>query len=133
MTRDDLKKRTKQFGLRCIKVVEALPNTRTGDVLGRQLLRSGTSVGANYRAACRARSQADFISKLGIAIEEADESLYWLELVVEASILSESKLKPLMKEADELIAILTASSQTAKRSLERPTISNQKSKIKNSK
>ena len=133
MNRDDLKKRTKQFGLRCIKVTEALPNTRTGDVLGRQLLRSGTSVGANYRAACRARSQADFISKLGIAIEEADESLYWLELIVEAPLLPESNLKPLMKEADELIAILTASSQTAKRNLERSTISNQKSKIRNSK
>ncbi len=133
MTADELKKRTKQFGLRCIKVVESLPNTRAADVLGRQLLRSATSVGANYRSACRARSQADFISKLGIAIEEADESLYWLELIVEASLLSESKLKSLMKEADELIAILTASSQTAKRNLERSTISNQKSKIRNSK
>lgn len=75
MTPEELKKRTKQFGLRCIKVVEALPNARTADVLGRQLLRSATSVDANYRAACRARSQADFVSKIGIAIEEADESL----------------------------------------------------------
>jgi len=133
MTAGELKKRTKQFGLRCIKVVESLPNTRTADVLGKQLLRSATSVGANYRAACRARSQADFISKLGIAIEEADESLYWLELIVETPLLSESKLKSLMKEADELIAILTASSQTAKRNLERSTISSQKSKIRNSK
>ena len=132
MTPDELKKRTKQFGLRCIKAVEALPSTRTADVLGRQLLRSGTSVGANYRAACRGRSKPDFISKIGIAIEEADESLYWLEMIVEAGLLSEKKLAGLMKEADEIVAILTASSQTAQRNLQ-AKISNQKSQIRNRK
>ncbi len=132
MTPDELKKRTKQFGLRCIKAVEALPNTRTADVLGRQLLRSATSAGANYRAACRGRSKPDFISKIGIAIEEADESLYWLEMIVEAGLLSEKKLAGLMKEADEIVAILTASSQTAQRNLQ-AKISNQKSQIRNRK
>ncbi len=132
MTSDELKKRTKQFGLRCIKAVEALPNTRTADVLGRQLLRSATSAGANYRAACRGRSKPDFISKIGIAIEEADESLYWLEMIVEAGLLSEKKLAGLVKEADEIVAILTASSQTAQRNLQ-AKISNQKSQIRNRK
>ena len=130
MTADELKKRTKQFGLRCIKVVESLPNTKTADVLGRQLLRSATSVGANYRSACRGRSKPDFISKVGIAIEEADESLYWLEIITESGLLPDKQLSELMKEGDEIVAILTASSQTAKRNLE--TISNQKSKIRNS-
>lgn len=125
MTPEELKKRTKQFGLRCIKVIEALPRSLAADVLGKQLLRSATSVGANYRSACRGRSKPDFVSKLGIAIEEADESLYWLEMLVEAGLLPAERLAPLMKEADEVIAILTASSQTAKRSL------NQKSTIKN--
>ncbi|MEK7442438.1 MAG: four helix bundle protein, partial [Chloroflexota bacterium] len=125
MTADELKKRTKQFGLRCIKVVESLPNTKTADVLGRQLLRSATSVGANYRSACRGRSKPDFISKVGIAIEEADESLYWLEIITESGLLPDKQLSELMKEGDEIVAILTASSQTAKRNLE--TISNQKS------
>ena len=131
MTPEELKKRTKQFGLRCIVVVEALPNTRTGDVIGRQLLRSATSVGANYRSACRGRSKPDFISKVGIAIEETDEALYWLELIVEAKLLPARQLTSLIKEADEIVAILTASSKTAKHHLQ-PPISNQKSKISNS-
>lgn len=117
MTPEKLKQRTKQFALRCIKVTEALPKSRTADVLGKQLLRSATSVAANYRSACRGRSKPDFISKLGIAIEEADETLYWLEMVVEAGLMSEAKLKDLMHETDEIIAILTASSRTAKRNL----------------
>ncbi len=120
MDAEELKKRTKQFGLRCIKVVEMLPNTRTADVLGRQLLRSATSVGANYRSACRAQSKRDFISKVAIAIEEADESLYWLEMIVEAGLMSERRLAGLMKEGNEIVAILTASSKTAKRNLRRP-------------
>ena len=117
MTPEELKQRTKQFALRCIKVTEALPKSRMADVLGKQLLRSATSVAANYRSACRGRSKPDFISKLGIAIEEADETLYWLEMVVEAGLMSEAKLKDLMHETDEIIAILTASSRTAKRNL----------------
>ena len=121
MNAEDLKKRTKQFGLRCIKVTESLPGTRTADVLGKQLLRSATSVGANYRSACRAQSRPAFISKIAIAIEEADESLYWLELMIEAG---------LIKEGDEIVAIQTASSKTAQSRLKRP-ISNRKSTISN--
>ena len=130
MNTEELKKRTKQFGLRCIKVVESLPNTRTADVLGKQLLRSGTSVGANYRSACRAQSKPAFISKLAIAIEEADESQFWIEMIIEAGLLSQKKLAELMKESDEIVAILTASSKTAKANLSKK-ISTQKSAINN--
>lgn len=111
----DLKKRTKECALRIIKLVEALPKSRTAEVLGRQLLRSGTSVGANYRSACRAKSPADFISKMGIVEEEADESLYWMELLIEAGIVKSEKLEALMKEVDELLAISVASINTAKK------------------
>ena len=83
MTQDEMKQRTKTLALRIMKLVERLPATKTADVLGKQLLRSGTSVGANYRAACRAKSTADFIFKLSIVEEEADESIYWIELLVE--------------------------------------------------
>jgi len=115
MSEKDLKKRTKSFALRIIKLVETLPNTQTGRVIGNQLLRSGTSVGANYRSACRARSPADFISKMGIVEEETDESLFWMELLVEAEIVKPEKLESLMKEADELLAITVASINTARR------------------
>ena len=115
MTEQDLRKRTKQFALRVIKLVNALPKTQTGKVIGNQLLRSGTSVGANYRAACRARSQADFISKLGIVLEEADESLYWMELIVESNLLHEKQMTSIMQEADELVSIFSASLKTAKK------------------
>jgi len=114
MGQKDLKQRTKQFALRIIRLVEALPRGRTADVLGRQLLRSGTSVGANYRAACRARSNADFISKMGIVEEEADESLYWMELLIEAEIVEAVKLESLMKEADEILAMTVSSIKTAR-------------------
>jgi four helix bundle protein len=115
MTPDELKRRTKDFALGCIKIVEALPGTRTADVIGRQLLRSATSVGANYRAACRAKSRRDFAYKVDIAIEEAGESLYWLELLVEVSLAREDLLRPLRREGNEIVAILTASSRTAKK------------------
>jgi four helix bundle protein len=114
VTEEELKKRTREFALRVIRLTEALPRTRAGDVMGRQLLRSATSVGANYRAACRGRSRADFISKIGIVEEESDESLYWLELIVEAGLLPRDKVAPLAREADELTAIFTATSRTAK-------------------
>jgi four helix bundle protein len=94
----EFRDRTKQVALRVIKVIEALPSTKSADVIGRQLLRSGTSVGANYRAACRARSRADMISKLAIVEEEADESIYWIELLVEAGILSANRLSGLLEE-----------------------------------
>ncbi len=120
MNQKDLKKRTKQFALRVIRLTEALPNTMTANVIRRQLLRSGTSVGANYRAACRAKSPADFIAKMGIVEEEADESLYWMELLIEAGIVDESKLAPLMQEADELVAITVTSINTARKGSRKP-------------
>src|SRR5258706_3421226 len=110
----ELKSRTQDFALRIIRLSEALPRTATGKVIGMQLLRSGTSVGANYRAPCRGRSKPDFISKLGIVLEEADETVYWLELVIKANLLAESKVEPLLKEANELVSIFVASSKTAK-------------------
>jgi len=110
----DLKQRTKEFALRIISLVEALPRGRTADVIGGQLLRSGTSVGSNYRSACRARSTADFISKMGIVEEEADESLFWMELLVEAELMGEQRVQDLMKEADEILAITVSSIKTAK-------------------
>lgn len=115
MNADEMKKRTKTFALQVIRLVESLPKSKTADVIGRQLLRCGTSVGANYRAACRARSQADFIAKMGIVEEEADESLYWMELLIEAGIVESKKLESLMKEADELLAITVASIKTARK------------------
>ena len=121
MDAEELKKRTKKFGLNAIKLVESLPSTQAGRVIGNQLLRSALSVGANYRAACRGRSKADFISKVGITIEEADESQHWLEMLAEAGIVSPDKLKPLMQEANELVAILTASAKTARENLNRRT------------
>ena len=110
-----LKERTKNFALRIIELVESLPRGRTADSIGKQLLDAGTSVGAHYRAACRARSQADFISKMGITEEEADESLYWLELIVEAGLLPLSRVSDLMREADELTAIFVATGRSAKK------------------
>jgi four helix bundle protein len=117
MDAEALKKRTKQFALRPIKLVEALPATRTANVIGNELLRSGTSVGANYRAACRGRTKPDFASKIGIVIEEADESLFWMELLTEAGIVPEDCLSALLQEADELVAIFTASAVTAKKNI----------------
>lgn len=115
MTETEMKQRTKQFALRVIKLVGALPNTITGRVLGGQLVRSGTSVGANYRAACRGRSKAEFIAKLGTVEEEADESAYWMELIVEGGLLAEGQVRALHQEADELTAIVAASRKTAAR------------------
>ena len=115
MDKEDLKRRTKQFALRVIRLVEALPRTRTAQVVGDQLLRSATSVAANYRAACRARSQADFVHKLGIVEEEADESLFWLEMVVETELMPAARVQDLVQEADELTAIFVASRKTAKK------------------
>lgn len=114
MQAQELKKRTKDFGLRIIKLVEHLPRTKAADVIGRQLLRSATSVGANYRAACRARSRADFVSKICVVEEEADESTYWLELLTEAKIADDHDVASLLEEANELTAIFTASGRTVK-------------------
>lgn len=109
-----MKARTKAFALRVIRLTESLPKTRTAEVIGRQLLRSATSVGANYRAVRRAKSPADFQHKLSIVEEEADESAYWMELLVESGIVSQSKLTHLMKECDEITAIVVASIKTSK-------------------
>ncbi len=103
--RQDLKKRTKCFALRIIRLYSALPKTTEAQILGKQLLRSGTSVGAHYREAFRAKSQADFINKVEGGLQELDETGYWLELLVESGIVSEGRLKDLMKEADELTAM----------------------------
>ena len=114
MNASDMKQRTKAFALRIIKTVESLPRSRTAEVLGKQLLRCGASVGANYRAACRSRSPADFISRMGVVEEEADETIYWMELLVEAELAPAVELEPLLKEADELVAITVASINTAR-------------------
>ena len=110
--REGFKRRTKQFALRILRLTQALPKTTEAEVISRQLLRSGTSVGANYRAACRAKSPADHINKLKIVEEEADETLYWLELLVEAEIMPLALLAELMKEGDEIIAIVVTSLKT---------------------
>jgi four helix bundle protein len=123
-----LKDRTKQFALRIIRVIRSLPSGAEGRIIGHQLLRSGMSVAANYRAVCRARSRPEFLAKLSIVIEEADESAFWLELLVEAGLISEAKLKDLKSEANQLVAIFNASRTTAKRGSQ-SAISNQKSTI----
>ena len=111
---EGMKERTKQFAIRIVAVVQSLPRSREGDVLGKQLLRSGTSVAANYRAICRARSKAEFISKMGIVVEEADETVFWLELLADAGLVQPGRLTLLLQEANELLAICAASLRTAK-------------------
>ena len=112
MNEQAFKKRTKQIGLRVIKLVDTLPKTTAGYVLGKQVLRSATSVGANYRSACRAKSTADMIAKLSIVEEEADETLFWLEMLVESEMMSEARLSDLMKEVDEILAMIVSSIKT---------------------
>jgi four helix bundle protein len=115
MNADDFKKRSKEFALRVIALVDALPQTRSADVLGRQLLRSATSVAANYRAACRGRSTAEFIAKLGIVEEEADESQFWIEMIADVGLLKRECVEPLIQEASELTAMTVSSIKTARR------------------
>ncbi len=115
MTPDQMKQRTKLFGIRTVKVVEKLPARRAPQTIGQQLLRCGTSVGANYRAACRARSDAEFRAKLGICEEEADEAIYWLEMIAELGYIRAALLKNLMTEADEILAMIVASIRTSRR------------------
>ncbi|MDD8018550.1 MAG: four helix bundle protein [Bacteroidota bacterium] len=111
---EELKARSKKFALRIISLFQSLPKTEEARTIGKQVLRSGTSVAANYRAVCRARSKAEFISKMGIVVEEADETVLWLELLVEAKISKQEKMELLLKEANELLAIFAASYHTAK-------------------
>ncbi len=110
----DLKHRTRQFALSAIRLVRSLPANATSKVIGDQLMRAATSIGANYRAACRARSRADFISKITIVEEEADECVYWLDLIKQSGLMHDDALEQLLQEADELTAIFTASGRTAK-------------------
>jgi four helix bundle protein len=125
MNETEFKNRTKKIALRIIKLVESLPETTTSKVIGKQLLRSSTSVGANYRAACRGKSVADVIHKLSIVEEEADESLYWLELLVESNIIPENRLVDLQKEMNEITSMIVASIKT----LRSKQSTNPKSKI----
>jgi four helix bundle protein len=114
MNSEELKKRTKDFGLRVIKLFEELSKTKKGEIIGKQLIRSGTSVGANYRAACRAKSSADFIYKIQMVEEESDESVYWLELISESNLIKQERIKNILQEANELTAIFTKAGKTAK-------------------
>jgi four helix bundle protein len=114
MDAEELKKRTKLFALRVLKLVAALPNNVQGRAIGNQLARAGTSVGSNYRAACRGRSRAEFVAKLGIVEEEADESAFWLELIIEGALLEAQRVQPLLNEANELTRIVASSRLTAR-------------------
>jgi four helix bundle protein len=115
MNADELKERTKQFALRVMRLVDVLPNTPKGRAIASQRVRSGTSVAAKYRAACRGRSKAEFISRIGVVEEEADETVLWLELIVGDRLLPEKKVASLLREANELVAIRAASYISASR------------------
>lgn len=117
MNQEQMKSRTKEFAKQVISLCRQLPDTREGRLIGNQLFRAGTSVSANYRAVCRARSKADFIAKLGIVLEEADESLYWLEILDEMEIVKTNLLKLLTDESNELVAIFVTSINTAKKNV----------------
>jgi four helix bundle protein len=114
MNPEEFKARTKKYAVRVIRLVDALPASRSTNALANQLVRSGTSVGANYRSACRAKSRADFISKMGTVEEEADEALYGMELLIESGKMKPERLSDLMKESDEILAMVCASAKTAR-------------------
>jgi four helix bundle protein len=111
---EEMKDRTKQFAIRIVKLFRSLPRSEEARVIGRQLLRSGTSVGANYRAVCRARSRKEFVAKVGVVLEEADETVFWLELLVACELVAARRLAALIREAEELMAIFAASHRTAR-------------------
>ena len=125
MDETELKQRTKRFAIRCMKLADTLPNTFSGRTAAGQLARSGTSVGANYRSACRARSKAEFVSKLGVVEEEADETAFWLEIIIESEMKPAKLIGPLHDEAEQLVRITAASIKTARVSIQNP-----KSKIR---
>ena len=139
MNEAEMKDRTKKFAKEVVKLCRKMPNDMEGGLIGNQIFRSGTSVAANYRAACRARSTADFISKLAIVEEEADETLFWLELITEMKIIDNECTDFLMKENNEIIAIIVASIKTARKNkkigstMRNQKIQNPKSKIQNPK
>jgi four helix bundle protein len=126
MDEQEFKDRTKKVGLCIIRVVEALPSTKAADVIGRQWLRSGTSIGASYRAACRGKSPADVIAKLGSVEEETDESIYWLEMLIEAGILPPARLAELIGELNQLLAMTVASQKTLRSRDPKSKIQNRK-------
>src|SRR5579859_7925307 len=135
MDKAELKHRTKQFALRVMKLAAALPDTALARIIRSQLVDSGTSVGANYRAACRARSRKEFIAKLGTVVEEADESAYWLELIMEGGLLDKRLVQPLHGEANQLTAIMVSSRKSCVKratATDQAQIDNLKSKIENS-
>ena len=114
MNSDELKDRTKKFTLSIIKLVKELPANPVSKIIEYQLVKAGSSVGANYRAACRAKSNADFVYKINVVEEEADETQFWLEIIIESGLLKEDKVQPILNEAKELTAIFTAAGKTAK-------------------
>jgi len=128
LNKEELKARTKRFALRVMKLVDALPKTVSGKAIGNQLVRSGTGVGSNYRASCRARSRKEFIAKIGVVEEEAGESAFWMELIIEGGLLPARKVESLLKEANELVAIMASSRISAKRS-KQSAIANRKSEM----
>ena len=119
MASDKFRERTFQFGIRCVRLVESLPKTMPAQTIGKQLLRSGTSVGANYRAAVRGSSRGDFVSRMGIVEEECDESLHWIDVLVVLGLASSKRVEELRKEADEIISIAVSSIKTARRNSKR--------------
>ncbi|MHC5082692.1 MAG: four helix bundle protein [Planctomycetota bacterium] len=125
MNSQELKKRTKEFALRCIKMSDALPESVLGRHIKGQVVRSSTSVAANYRAACLAQSKAGFISKLSIVVEEVDETLFWLEIIIEEKLLPEKKVESLVQEADELTAIFVSTRKTARKNRQSSTVNRQ--------
>ena len=129
MNPEDLKVRMRAFALRIIRLAESLPNTPTGNVIRNQMIRCGSSVGANYHAACRAKSRPDFVSKMGTVEEEADETIYWIELLIDAEIVKRSRVADLLDEANQILAIVISSIKTAKGLKTNPqsAIRNQKS------
>jgi four helix bundle protein len=129
MKSEEMKARTRAFALRIIRLAESLPNTPTANVIRNQMLRCGPSVGANYRAACRAKSRPDFVSKMGTVEEEADETIYWMELLIDAEIVKRARIAVLLDEADQILSIVISSIKTAKgiRANPQSAISNQKS------
>ncbi|WP_207423623.1 four helix bundle protein [Desertivirga brevis] len=116
---EDFKKRTKRFVVNNVLFFKELPKSDEARILGRQLLRSSSSVGANYRAACRGRSQAEFFSKISIVVEEADETLFWMEVMIESGIVSEAKMRPLLDEAKEILAVVAKARKSASENIKR--------------
>jgi len=114
MNRDDFKNRTKKFSIRVIKLTQSFASKRENDIIARQIIRSATSVAANYRAACRARSKQEFIAKLGIVEEEADETMFWLELIIDLGIIKKELLNDIYNEANEILSIVISSKKTAR-------------------